>query len=165
MQVREIQRIHSQNHCRDAKSVNGEHVGQKWLQQSLQQQQQQMMAKIVHRFFIAISRAVVNHDGFAGTAPDPLVWSAGSLPKRRRLVHAVRDLALLPGPPDGGLLVLLLLLMLTILPSGLTLQVFWLSGFLFLAPCTGLLMVGILELVVFLMLSFLFYTSCGLVRG
>ena len=53
----------------------------------------------LRRFFIAISRAVVNHDGFAGIAPDPLVWSAGSLPKRRRLVHAVRDLALLPGPP------------------------------------------------------------------
>ena len=53
----------------------------------------------LHRFFIAISRAVVNHDGFAGTAPDPMVWSAGSLPKRTRLVHAVRDLALLPGPP------------------------------------------------------------------
>ena len=33
------------------------------------------------------------------TAPDPLVWSAGALPKRRRLVHAVRDLAVLPGPP------------------------------------------------------------------
>ena len=32
-------------------------------------------------------------------APDPMVWSAGSLPKRRRLVHAVRNLALLPGPP------------------------------------------------------------------
>ena len=28
-----------------------------------------------------------------------MVWSAGSLLKRRRLVHAVRDLALLPGPP------------------------------------------------------------------
>ena len=53
----------------------------------------------LHRFFIAISRAVVNHDGFGGTAPDPMVWSAGSMPKRRRLVHAVRDLALLPGPP------------------------------------------------------------------
>ena len=53
----------------------------------------------LHRFFIAISRAVVNHDGFAGTAPDPMVWCAGSMPKRRRLVHAVRDLALLPGPP------------------------------------------------------------------
>ena len=47
----------------------------------------------LHRFFIAISRAVVNHDGGPGTAPDPLVWSAGALPKRRRLVHAVRDRA------------------------------------------------------------------------
>ena len=53
----------------------------------------------LHRFFIAISRAVDNHDGFGGTAPAPMVWSAGSLPKRRRIVHAVRDLALLPGPP------------------------------------------------------------------
>ena len=33
------------------------------------------------------------------TAPDPLVWSAGARPKRRRLVHAVRDRAFLPGPP------------------------------------------------------------------
>ena len=38
-------------------------------------------------------RAVVNHDGRDGTAPDPLVWSAGAHPKRRRLVHAVRDRA------------------------------------------------------------------------
>ena len=53
----------------------------------------------LHRFFIAISRVVVNHDGGDGTALDPLVWSAGALPKRRRLVHAVRDRALLPGPP------------------------------------------------------------------
>ena len=30
----------------------------------------------LHRFFIAISRAVVNHDGHEGTAPDPFVWSA-----------------------------------------------------------------------------------------
>ena len=52
-----------------------------------------------HRFFIAISRAVVNHDGHDGTAPDPLVWSAGARPKRRRLVHAVRDRAFLPEPP------------------------------------------------------------------
>ena len=47
----------------------------------------------LHRFFIAISRAVVNHDGGGGTAPDPLVCSAGALPKRRRLVHAVPDRA------------------------------------------------------------------------
>ena len=52
----------------------------------------------LHRFFIAISRAVVNHDDSAGTAPDPLVWSAGALPKRRRLDHAVRNYAMLPGP-------------------------------------------------------------------
>ena len=52
----------------------------------------------VHRFFIAISRAVVNNDGSNCTAPDPLVWSAGALPKRRRLVHAVRDRAFLPWP-------------------------------------------------------------------
>ena len=50
-------------------------------------------------FFIAISRAVVNHDDLGGTAPHPLVWSAGALRKRRRLVHAVRDRAFLPGPP------------------------------------------------------------------
>ena len=43
----------------------------------------------LHRFFIAISGALVNHDGTDGTASDPLV----------RLVHAVRDRALLPGPP------------------------------------------------------------------
>ena len=42
---------------------------------------------------------MVNHDGQDGTAPDPLVWSAGALHKRRRLVHAVRDRAFLPGPP------------------------------------------------------------------
>ena len=47
----------------------------------------------LHRFFIAISRAVVNHDGQDGTAPDPVVWSAGAVPKRRRLVLAVRDRA------------------------------------------------------------------------
>ena len=46
-----------------------------------------------------------NHDGSSGIAPDPLVLSASAHPKRRRLVHAVRDRAFLPGPPgiwDGG---------------------------------------------------------------
>ena len=33
----------------------------------------------LHRFFFAISRAVVNHDGRDCTARDPLVWSAGAL--------------------------------------------------------------------------------------
>ena len=53
----------------------------------------------MHRFFIAISRAVVNHDDGAGTSIDPLVFSAGSAPKRRQ-VSAVRNRAFLPGPPD-----------------------------------------------------------------
>ena len=53
----------------------------------------------LHRFFMAISRAVVNHDDLGGTAPHPLVWSAGAPRKRRRLVFAVRDRAFLPGPP------------------------------------------------------------------
>ena len=33
------------------------------------------------RFFIAISWAVVSHDGNEGTAPDPMVWSAGAFAK------------------------------------------------------------------------------------
>ena len=49
----------------------------------------------------------------AGTSLDPVVWSAGSAPKRRRVVHAVRDRAFLPGPVgiwDGGGSLLLWLL-------------------------------------------------------
>ena len=41
---------------------------------------------------------MVNHDDGAGTVLDPLDWSAGSAPKRRRV--AVRNRAFLPGPPD-----------------------------------------------------------------
>ena len=52
----------------------------------------------LHRFFIAISRAVVNDDGRGGLAPDPMVWSAGGRHKRRRPVEAVTDYAMLPGP-------------------------------------------------------------------
>ena len=52
----------------------------------------------LHRFFIAISRAVVNEDGRGGLAPDPMVWSAGGRHKRRRPIEAVRDYAMLPGP-------------------------------------------------------------------
>ena len=88
-----------------------------------------------HRFFIAVSRAVGNHDHGPGTALDPLVWSAGALPKRRRLVHAVRDLAFLPGLPVFGILIgsifLLLLSVLLILLFGPILLHSWLSGFLF----------------------------------
>ena len=52
----------------------------------------------LHRFFIAISRAVVNDDGKGGTAPDPMVWCAGSKSEKRKPMDAVRDLAMLPGP-------------------------------------------------------------------
>ena len=52
----------------------------------------------LHRLFIAIARAVVNHDGVAGTSLDPMVCSVGGAHKRRRVVHAVRDRAFLPGP-------------------------------------------------------------------
>ena len=83
----------------------------------------------LHRFFIAISRAVVNHDGLGGTAPYPLVWSAGALHKRRRLVHAVRDreicLDLLVFGTRNGFRFLLLLFVMRILLFGLTPLVFW----------------------------------------
>ena len=91
----------------------------------------------LHRFFIAISRAVVNHDGGIGTAPDPLVWSAGALPKRRRLVHAVRGpclfylVHLVFGILIGSIFLLLLSVLQT-LHFGLIPLVFWLSGSTFL---------------------------------
>ena len=97
----------------------------------------------LHRFFIAISRAVVNHDGRDGTAHGPLVWSAGALPKRRRLVYALRDWASLPGPPgiwdSEWLLCLHLPSVLMKLLIGPTLLVFWLNGLPFLGLCIGLL--------------------------
>ena len=65
----------------------------------------------LHRFFIAIPRAVVDHDGCPGTAHDPLVWSAGALPKRRRLVHAVRVFGILSGSTFLLLISVLLILL------------------------------------------------------
>ena len=35
------------------------------------------------RFFIAISGTAINDDGGDGSALDPLVWSAGDLPKKK----------------------------------------------------------------------------------
>ena len=40
---------------------------------------------VLHRFLIAICRAVVNHVGGDGAAPDPLVWSAGALPQEAQV--------------------------------------------------------------------------------
>ena len=96
----------------------------------------------LHRFFIAISRAVVNHDGREGTAPDPLVWSAGARPKRRRLVHAVRN-HLVFGMGVGSIF-LHLLSLLMILLVGLIHQVFWFNGSPFWVVFTGLIVVWIL---------------------
>ena len=81
------------------------------------------------------------HDDGGGTAPHPLVWSAGALPKRRRLVHAVPDRAFLPGSGTSGslsgLLYLLHLLLLRMLKFGPTLLGSWSNGFLSWALCTG----------------------------
>ena len=41
---------------------------------------------------------IMTAGGVGGIAPDPMVWSAGGRPKRRRPAEAVRDLAVLPGP-------------------------------------------------------------------
>ena len=52
----------------------------------------------LRRFFVAIGRAVVVDDGKDGTALNPRVWCSGAVTKRRGLVEAVRDFAMLPGP-------------------------------------------------------------------
>ena len=69
---------------------------------------------------------MVNHDGRDGTAPDPLVWSAGALSVRRRLVQAVGMGLFQPGPPAiwGSEWVHVPASAI----SAVTLQVFWLSG-------------------------------------
>ena len=123
----------------------------------------------LHWFFIAISRAVVNHDGRDGTAPVPLVWSAGALPKRRRLVHAVRDPAFCLGHLvfgiRNGLLCLQLPSVLMTLLIGPTLPASWLNGLPFLGLCIGLLGWQTLGLVVSITLNCSFFMSCNLVRG
>ena len=50
----------------------------------------------LQRFFIAIARAAVYDVGRGETVPNPLVWSARSLPKQRRVVEAVGEFAWLP---------------------------------------------------------------------
>ena len=60
------------------------------------------IVRVLHRFFIAISRAVVNDDGKGGKAPDPMCWCAGSKPKKRKAMDPVRDLAMVPGPVGLG---------------------------------------------------------------
>ena len=121
-------------------------------------------------FFIAIARVVVNLDAGGGTAPDPLVWSAGSLPKRPRITHAVRDSASLHGPVgiwDGswvsfGVRVVSLLRMFAF---GLILCLFLLRYWDFLVLCIGRLVMLSLVLEVCLLLSCSFFMSSWLVNG
>ena len=89
----------------------------------------------LHRFFIAISLTVVNHDGLGGTAPDPLVWSAGALNKRRRQVLRFGTgpfcLGFLAFGILSGFSFQLLSFVLRMLLFGLALLGFWSNGFLF----------------------------------
>ena len=123
----------------------------------------------LHGFFIAISRTVVNHDGTDDTAPDPLVWSAGALPEKRWLVHAVRDLAMLPGASaiwgSGWFNVPASVISADDIahwPYSVSRLDKWVA---FLDSLHCLLAVLILGLVVFLMLRCSFFMSFGLVRG
>ena len=99
----------------------------------------------LHRLFIAIAQATVNDDGLGVTACNPLLWRAGSLPKRHIIVEAVREFVMLPGLCSGG----------------------W-QGWPELSAtgeaCIGRLSFTILVLVVSLLLSFLFCMRDGLVE-
>ena len=122
----------------------------------------------LHRFFISISRAVVNHDGRDGTAPDPLVWSAGALPRGvgwfMRFGTRLLCLGHLVFGIWNGFKFLLLPSVLRVLLFGLILVVFWLSGSLLnsLHWPVGDLDLG---LVVFPFWNCSFFVSFGLVRG
>ena len=92
-------------------------------------------------FFSAISRVVVNHDDGEVTAPDPLVWSAGALPKSVGLVGrcVVMPCCLvlhLFGHRTGSIFFLLQLL-LGMWERGRTLLVFWSNGLPFYVPGAG----------------------------
>ena len=110
-----------------------------------------------HRLFIAISRAVVNDDGKGGTI-HPMVWSAGSVVKKRRDGAAARDRALLPDPMgiwEAGWICGMLALLCRFRSSSLP---FWI-------PFTGRLVGVTWEVVAFRILSCSFCMSSGLESG
>ena len=124
---------------------------------------------VLHRFFIAVSRAAVNCDDSSGLGPRPLVWSALSLPKRRRIVDVVRNVALLAGPLhlwDSGWVrvppVAISAEDVCLRPYsvGILVKLVTFLGSLFIGP----LLVMTWDLEVFPMLSFLSFMSFGLVR-
>ena len=53
----------------------------------------------LHQFMVAISRVSVNHDGRAGSAPDPLVWDQGSRSKQRLIFGLMLILLCFPALP------------------------------------------------------------------
>ena len=112
---------------------------------------------------------MVNHDGKGRTSLDRLVWSAGAHPKRRRLVHAVRDQALLPGPlgiwDSGRVHVPASAIGAGDIAHWPYSLVSWSSGLPSWAHSIGLLVVWILWLVVFLMWNCSLFMSFGLARG
>ena len=48
---------------------------------------------VIAVFFLAVTRTVVDDDGEGGTAPDPILWSCGALPKKARTEPTVWNLA------------------------------------------------------------------------
>ena len=105
----------------------------------------------------------------SGLTPHPLVWSAGGLPQRRRTADIVRDVALLPGPLhiwDSGWV--------RVLPVAISAEDVCLWQYSVYVLIKVVTFLGSLHcpsagndlvLVVFPMLSFLFFMSFGLVRG
>ena len=112
---------------------------------------------------------MVNHDGRDGTAPDPLVWSAGALPRGvgwfMRFGTRHFCLGLLVFGIRNGFKFPLLPSVLRILLIRPIHTVSWSSGLLSWAHSIGMLVVWTLVLVGFLVLSCSFFMSFGLVRG
>ena len=124
---------------------------------------------ILHRFFIAF---LVLWSIMMVEVVLLLILLSGLLvliPKRRRLAHAVRDRAFLPGPLvfgiRNGFEFLLLPSVLRTLLIGPILLVSWLSGSPFWVVLTVLLVIWILGLVAFPLWNCSFFVSFGLVRG
>ena len=118
-------------------------------------------------FFIAISSAVVNHDGWCGTAPDPMVWSAGASPRGTGWFMQFGTWHFCPGHlvfgiQDGLLFLHLLSVLRTLLIGNTGLLVKW-DG-LFRLTALACWRVGSLGLVASLILNCSFFVSFGLVR-
>ena len=95
-----------------------------------------------YRFFIAISRTVVNKHESAGTALDPLVWSAGVCLEGEGLMCAITP-CWLAQDSSGSLIGLGFFqpqFVRRMCFVGLILRVYWLSGLLFQVLSTGRLL-------------------------